>query len=90
MRQQPDLHLHGRSSPDVRPPLLASLALEIDWSHTTKPGQHLKYTIFSNNNQAPFPNWRFSLRLDAMPIVTVVTSLATPQLRRWPVSKNAV
>ncbi|GAK63420.1 uncharacterized protein PAN0_003c1624 [Moesziomyces antarcticus] len=57
--------------------------------HTTKPGQHLKYTIFSNNDQAPFPNWRFSLRLDAMPIVTVVTSLATPQLRRWPVSKNA-
>lgn len=68
----------------------ASLALHIDWSHATEPGQHLKYIILSNDDQPPFPNWHSTLPFDAMPIVAVVTSLTILQLRTGPVSDDAV
>ncbi|GAC76542.1 hypothetical protein PANT_22d00082 [Moesziomyces antarcticus T-34] len=60
-----------RQTHDLLSSVNASLALHLDWNHTTEPGQHLKDIIFSNDDPAPFRNWRSSLSFDAMPIVAV-------------------
>ena len=34
---------------------VASLVLYIDWKHPTKPGQHIKHTLFTGNPWAAMP-----------------------------------